>query len=323
MTQAEYQAEYSRQRRQWPFMTAKTMKAIHAAYAEAGRKIADIIRNGELVDGALSFDTQRQVDQAILEGSRAIGDAMRDGIPALLTTGALGYAAIETAYLVDALGDASGKITAAGVEKLFTATSEASVLRSLNTVTDGQIFWSRVPNIAKQYGPDMVNFVRAGINEGLDLAKIAKGVTDYTAYGKIRAAKRWGENLKIGSKALLRRCPETIDYRALRLARSELGRGLQVTAREMGNNNPGCTGFFKWVRINSLDYGCVCPDYAAHEPYAYSDVPSYPHPNCMCIVRPVLKDGNEFRNDLQRWVNGEQNETLDKWYTEKYLPKQF
>ena len=305
-------------------MTAKTMKAIHAAYAEAGRKIADIIRNGELIDGALSFETQRQVDQAILEGSQDIGNAMREGIPALITAGALGYAAIETAYMVDALGDASGKITASGVEKLFASTSEASALRSLNTVgADGRIFWSRVPNVSSHFGDDILAMVRASIDQGRDLGKIAADVNKYIRDGKAGTIHRWGENITPDSKQLLKRVPEHVDYRALRLARSELGRGLQATAKENGRTNPGATGWYDWVRINTIEWDCVCPSNQANGPYEYDNVPGYPHPHCQCIVRAILKNGTDFRNSLQAWVNGGSDIDLDTWYTNRYLPAKF
>jgi hypothetical protein len=323
MTQAEYISEYAKARHQWPFLTAKAMKAIHAAYSEAGRKIADAIRDGELEDGALSFETQQSVDRAILEGSQDIGEAIRDGVPKLLTTASAGYAAIETGYLVASLGDVSGKITADGIGKMFTKVSGDSVLRSLNTVgVDGRIFWGRVPNIAKKFGPDMVTFVRAGINEGIDLGKIAQDVTSYTEKGLIKSAARWGDRLKPGTARFLARCPETIDDRALRLARTELGRGIEATALENGRSNPGSSGFYNWVRVNSVDWGCTCPTNAAKGPYTYDNYPTDRHPNCFCFPQPVMKNGTEFRNELKKWVNGEKNETLDKWYTEKYLSTQ-
>lgn len=323
MTQAEYIAEYAKARRQWPFLTAKAMRAIHAAYAEAGRKIADSIREGELVDGQLSFTTQQAVDRAILEGSAAIGDALRDGVPSLVYSAAGLYAAIEAGFLTDALGEA-GKLTAEGIAKLFAKTSDASVLRSLNTVgADGRIFWSRVPNVSRYFGDDILAMVRAAIDQGRDLGKIAADVNKYIRDGKAGTIHRWGENITPDSKQLLKRVPEHVDYRALRLARSELGRGLQETAKENGRANPGTTGLYDWIRINSIEWGCVCPSNAANGPYEYENVPGYPHPNCSCIVRPVLKNGTDFRNALQAWANGGSDAELDAWYHTKYLPAQF
>jgi len=323
MNKAEYISAYAKARRQWPFLTAKAMKAIHAAYTEAGRKIADAIRDGELADGALSFETQQAVDRAILEGSAAIGEAIREGVPKLLTTAAKGYAAIETGYLVAALGDAAGKITAEGVGKMFEKVSADSVLRSLNTVgADGRIFWGRVPNVSRYFGDDVVNMVRAAINEGRDLGKVAADVNKYIKDGKAGTIHRWGA-IEPDSAKLLKRVPEHVDYRALRLARTELGRGIEATALQNGLTNPGSTGLYDWVRVNSIDWGCTCPTNAANGPYTYDNYPTDRHPNCFCFPRPVMKNGSDFRKELQDWANGEANTGLDSWYTGTYLPAQF
>lgn len=323
MTQSEYQSAYARLRRQWPFLTAKAMKSIKAAYAEAGRKVADAIREGELVDGALSFTTQQAVDRAILEGSAAIGEALRDGVPALVYGAAGLYAAIETEFLTDALGSA-GKLTADGIAKMFSKTSESAVLRSLNTVgADGRIFWGRVPNVSKYFGDDVVNLVRASIDHGRDLGKIASDINKYVKDGKAGTIHRWGDIIEPDSAQLLKRVPEHVDYRALRLARTELGRGIEATNLANGLANPGAIDLFDWVRVNSIDWGCTCPTNQANGPYKAADYPSDRHPNCFCFPRVHLKNGTDFRNDLRAWANGEANADLDAWYQSTYLPAQF
>lgn len=106
------------------------------------------------------------------------------------------------------------------------------------------------------------------------------------------------------------------------LVRSELGRGLQETAKANGPNNPGGSGWYDWVRINVIDWGCNCPSNAANGPYLLENFPPYDHPNCSCVCRQRMKDGNDFRRELEAWVNGEPNADLDRWYVEKYLPGQ-
>jgi len=291
MTASEYVSRYGKERKQWPQLTNATRKKIKAEYIAAAKAIADIIRDGELVNGELSFDTQRKLDQAILEGSRAIGDAMREHIPALLTTAAAGYVAIETAFVADAFSDMTSLVTKDGIEKMFAKVARETVQRSLNMpfytrnkagvmVSDGLVFWSRVPNISKEFGDDVVNLVRAAINEGRDLGKIAADINKYVKDGKTGTIHRWGEVIEPDSKRLLRRVPEQVDYRALRLARSELGRGLQETAKANGPNNPGGSGWYDWVRINVIDWGCACPSNAANGPYQVDNIPQYDHPNC-------------------------------------------
>jgi len=325
MTSQDYISAYAKERKQWPQLTNSTRKKIKAEYIAAGLAIAAIIREGELVNGELSFDTQRKLDQAILEGSQAIVDAMREHIPALLTTAAAGYVAIETAFVADAFRDLTSRVTKDGIEKMFSKTATATVQRALNSplAADGLVFWSRVPNISKEFGDDVVNLVRAAINEGRNIGKIAADINKYVKDGKAGTIHRWGEVIEPDSKRLLKRVPEQVDYRALRLVRSELGRGLQETAKANGPNNPGGSGWYDWVRINVIDWGCACPANAANGPYQYDNIPAYDHPNCMCIVRQRMKDGNDFRRELEAWTRGEPNSDLDRWYSEKYLPGQF
>lgn len=325
MTASEYVSRYAAARKQWPQLTNATRKAIKKAYLKAGQDIADIIRNGELVDGNFTFETKSKIDQAILEGSQAIGDAMRTEIPALLTTAAAGYVVIETAFVADAFRELTERVTKDGIEKMFAKVARETVQRSLNSplAADGLVFWSRVPNISKEFGDDVVNLVRAAINEGRDLGKIAADINKYVKDGKAGTIHRWGEAIEPDSKRLLRRVPEQVDYSALRLARSELGRGLQETAKANGPNNPGGSGLYDWVRINVIDWGCSCPSNAANGPYLLENFPEYGHPNCSCVCRQRMKDGNDFRRDLDAWANGERNADLDRWYRNSYLPGQF
>jgi len=213
LTQSEYVAKYAAARKQWPQLTNATRKKIKAEYIAAGLAIAAIIREGELVNGELSFDTQRRLDQAILEGSQAIGDAMRTEIPSLLTTAAAGYVAIETAFVADAFRDLTERVTKDGIEKMFAKVARETVQKALNSplAADGLVFWSRVPNISKEFGDDVVNLVRAAINEGRDLGKIAADINKYVKDGKAGTIHRWGEVIEPDSKRLLRRVPEHVD----------------------------------------------------------------------------------------------------------------
>lgn len=320
MNQSEYKSAVAGARRQWPKLTAKAMRKIKEAYTKAGSAIADILREGSITNGVLDFETQRKLDQAILEGSADIGRAIREEVPILLAGAAGLLAAIETEVMKDAMGGLSGKITAEGIEKLFTKISERSVITSLNTAWgDGLTFWGRVPNVSRHFGDDVVNLVRAAIDQGRDLGKIAADVNKYIKDGKEATISRWGERIAPDSSQLLKRVPKQVDYRALRLTRSELGRGLMETAKANGLSNPACAGLWDWVRTNSIDWGCNCPENAANSPYTYDNIPPYDHPNDMCILRQRLKDQSKFREDLRAWVNGGQNAELEAWYQNVYL----
>lgn len=320
MNQATYKSAVAGARRQWPKLTAKAMRKIKAAYTRAGKIIADILRDGSITNGVLDFETQRKLDQAILEGSADIGQAIREEVPNLMATAATLSAAIEIEVMKDAMDGLSGKITIDGIEKLFTKVADRSVISSLNTAWgDGFTFWGRVPNVSRYFGDDVVNLVRAAIDQGRDLGKIAADVNKYIKDGREATIHRWGERIAPDSAQLLKRVPKQVDYRALRLARSELGRGLMETAKANGLANPAASGLWDWVRVNVIDWGCNCPSNAANSPYTYDNIPPYDHPNCACVLRPRLKNQTDFQADLKAWMNGGQNTELESWYQRYYL----
>jgi hypothetical protein len=48
---------------------------------------------------------------------------------------------------------------------------------------------------------------------------------------------------------------------------------------------------------------CGCEELAGAGPYTKETIPPYPHPNCDCMVRPRLKDGKEFMQQLLDYVH--------------------
>lgn len=323
MTQAEYQSAYARARKLWPNLTAKTMRKIKSVYREQGRIFASIIASGTITNGTLDQDTQRKLDHALLVASAEVGNVLREEIPALLTTAAAMGVAIETRFLTEAWGTLGPRLSESGIKSMFFRVTEQAITQSLSTGLGGQSFWANVPNVSRYFSDDVVNMVGAALGQGRDVGKIAEDVTKYIKDGKLLTIKRWGEILNSESKELLKRIRfDQVDYRALRLARSELGRGLMETAKANGLANPGGTGWWDWVRFNVIEWGCNCPANAANGPYEYDNIPPYDHPNDQCIIRQRMKDGNTFRNELKRWANGESVPELDEWYRSKYVGNQ-
>lgn len=323
MTANDYAKRYNRARNERPFLTYQAMKRIHSIYREWGMTLAGIIREGDLSNGQLAFDTEADFQRALLEASAAIGDALRKEIPDLIASVAELSVAIETQFMVDAWADLGPKLTAEGLEGMFRLATERAIATSLYTPIGGQSFLSRVPNISKNFSDDVVSLVQAAIAQGRDVGKIASDINVFVKDGKAFTIQRWGEILEPQSAELLRRIKfDKVDYRALRLARTELGRALMETAKVNGLANPGGSGWWDWVRVNAIDWGCACPANAANSPYLFDDIPPYAHPNDMCYIRQRLKDGNLFRDQLKRWSNGESVPEIDAWYRTKYLPAQ-
>ncbi len=326
MTSAEYERAYAKARNTWPKLTAETMRKIRDVYLDSAKKLGEILKSGSLDDKSqITRDMTEQMEAEFQRAARAIQASIIEEVPLLISRGYDGYSKIEVEFMTDALeGIDQGKVTEKGLQNIYVGVNQRLVEITLHRIgQDGYTFAQRAGIAAGKYQPAMNDLIAAGFAQGRDLAKIAEDLTKYVTDGKIKTVKRWGEILEPGSKALLKRVPERVDYRALRIARSELASSLQEGARQNGRINPGAVDEFDWVLMNELHAsGDPCPDLAANSPYAFADVPGYPHPNCECWVRPRLRDAKEFRDDLIRWADGERVPAMDKWYAETYKPAQ-
>jgi hypothetical protein len=157
---------------------------------------------------------------------------------------------------------------------------------------------------------DVKSVVTSGIAMGRDPVKIAQDLAKYTRGGKTALLKSWGPEAKMGDKRL----PEAIDYRAARLVRSEMYASMQNAQALAGLDNPACNGLFDWIlNASRVDWNCICEELAADGPYEYEELPDYPHPNCMCIIQPKLRDHDQFMKDLKAWGDGEDVDYMDEW----------
>ena len=180
---------------------------------------------------------------------------------------------------------------------------------------DGYTYSQRIWNVGIEYQNDIKRLISTDLALNRDLVETAKDLQAYVK-GKPQLAKRWGDLIE-GNKALFRRL-RNVDYRALRLVRSELYASLQSVSALSGAVNPGCSGWYDWIRQSTIDWGCNCPDNAAGSPYMLNDLPGYDHPNCYCIIRPRLRNRKGFVNDLTNWSNGASVDYIDDWYYNYY-----
>jgi hypothetical protein len=149
----------------------------------------------------------------------------------------------------------------------------------------------------------ILDAVHGGISQGRDIKTVAADLMKYVQGGPQVLPGRWGK-LEQGTKEHARRLGKAgIDYRAMRLYRSEKYRQLQEEAVEDGESNPACTGEYDWI---VMDGKCgICGDLGERGPYTADTIPAYPHPNCFCVVEPRLKDDDEFIRQLRDYVRGE------------------
>jgi hypothetical protein len=89
-----------------------------------------------------------------------------------------------------------------------------------------------------------------------------------------------------------------LDYRAIRISRTETAAMLADEQTDIARNSAISTGEMDFVMERGRDaWGCNCEKYAAQSPWKVDDParPEIPvHPNCGCVWRPRLKTDAEM-----------------------------
>lgn len=96
-----------------------------------------------------------------------------------------------------------------------------------------------------------------------------------------------------------------VSYAAMRLGRTELNNAFHTTTQLLYQPQPWVTAM-KWNLSGSHPEGDICDEYAFDShfrnggagEFLKQEVPSKPHPNCLCFTTPVSVDEREFENAL-------------------------
>jgi len=306
VTATEYEKLYIAARGKWPKLVRSVMRELKIVYTDSADKIAAQLRAAAAAGRSqLTLDMLSDLQAQLMSAAEAIAARLQAEVPRMVTEGYAQYAKIDNAMIAELMG---ATVSAAGLASMTVAVNNRLIANLLNrTWQDGYTFSERVFQVGGDYQEQIKRLVASGIAQGRGTIKIAKDIQDYVAKGRGGLPTEYG-NAKFGDVVA-----KKVDWRALRIARSELASSMQASALQQGLNNPASAGLFNWVRINTQIHDCVCPELAAGSPYKAADVPAYPHSNCACAVRPVLKDLNTVAADIARWHNGEHVEYLDQW----------
>ncbi len=351
MTQAEYIRLYKNAHRLSGRVTAQTLKELQKVFIEAGNLAAAQVAATEA--GGLSSLTSGawlQVEQQLKAGADLISRSAMEQIPLGISESYSNYLAVDSKYILDAAKQAGNTlITEAGIANIgigvdFRLLQIQAARITANGYTFSDRVWSPLTTLSKDgvtklptslnadYQFRIKNLILTGEAQGRDNIKIAEDIQVYIKKGKNEVFKpgRYGKLIP-GTGQYARRITRTVDWRALRLIRSELNASLQQSGVLEGVLNPAATAFYDWVKTagNPIDEdgsktnsGLRCIDLDRNSPYEKEEVPSYNHPNCSCHVRPVLQNQNEFVQDLKNWMPGD-GSNLDMWYKNIYLSGQF
>lgn len=326
MTANEFRRLYTEARKKAIRMDQATRNQLLKVYQQAAKEAAEVVARA-IERGASELTVIRwQAIKRQLEANSAalLGQGVEKITYDLVKDTASLFADVNAKLILDCAkkAGATALINNIGMQRMVASVNERVVRSLVSRVwQDGHTFSDRVWGRAgvKEYWLDGIrNTISAGIAQGRDPVKIAKDIQAYTRDGKVALLNRWG-TLERGTQEFAKRLPGRLDWRAVRLVRSELYASLQDSAVLAGEANPGTTGYYDWLLSpNRSHWTCECASNAEGGPYKLDDIPPYPHPNCMCIVRPRLMNLNTFVSDLSRWAKGESVDYLDSWYDTQY-----
>jgi hypothetical protein len=204
--------------------------------------------------------------------------------------------------------------------------SNAAVQRFADMKRNGLTLSDRVWNLSKNMKSEIETIVQNGMKEGKTVEQLSKELRGYlnqpgTLFRKVRNKDTGELELSVAAKKYK---PGQGIYRsayknAIRLARTEIAAAYRRAEWERFQTDPQVTG----IRITlSNNHTCINPRTGKPEPfYDICDelAGDYPksflwtgwHPQCRCIILPILIKESEFRKLIAAEIRGE-----------KYEPKQ-
>ena len=302
MTNADYYSELAVLRRKLSTMTLEQRSNLLRVYKTAADQAAEVLKS-TLAKGysTLTSDRWRQIELQLRDGAQLIGDATDSAVKSSLTTALNNFADIDKEYITSAVERAGMTIT--GLTSIYTGINNKVISAVTTSVYNGVSYSERVwggTGVSGDWLSKVKSLVTAGTAQGLDPVKIAKSLQEYVR-GGVGTIGRWGKLVPGASDYVRRMGSAGVDYRALRIVRSELYRGIQSAQVEAGEINPACTGLYDWISHN----GCpVCDALMQAGPYKKDDIPDYAHPNCSCVLVEHLYTRDEFMSMLKDYDTG-------------------
>ena len=185
----------------------------------------------------------------------------------------------------------------------------------INNITSGNLYkdqfgadWNFSKRIWGDYRSakgELASIVTNGMLQGKSCYDIAK---DLEKYVMPNAQKPWDWSKVYPG------CRKKIDYNAQRLARTMISHSYQQSLVEMSKNNPFASGI-EWRSALIEHRTCELCMQRHGQIFPVNELP-LDHPNGLCTYLMVFsKSKKEIADDLVNWVNGEENEALDKYAT--------
>jgi hypothetical protein len=330
MTNDEYYRLLKITRQRFGILSIKTMKELKLSYLQAAeiaaRAMVDCKYTGK---SELTIAQWKAIEARLQDGADLISRAVEEKSYKLIRDSHKAILSIDSQYIIDAAKESNltDKIKTEQLAEFGASINDRLIIdMAKRQGSDGYTFSERVWNgvnkldlptgINGDYTFRIKNLIQVGTLQGRDGVKIGLDIMKYVDSGKdaVFKAGRYGKLIP-GTAEYKRRIPQEVDWRALRLVRSEQYMSIQAAAIEQAKFNPASSGKVNWVINKASKHACNCPELAAASPYDIDKIPYYPHPSCMCVIEQVLIDHDQFMKDIKNWANGTgEVGYMDKWY---------
>lgn len=195
-----------------------------------------------------------------------------------------------------------------GLELTFRGMFAKIPKKSMNEIIFGKAYKDRaglserIWAYTKCFDKDIDYIIAEGIANKKSIYEVAK---DLEIYVNPNAKKEW-DWCKVYPKT-----NKKIDYNAQRLARTSINHAYQMAQKRSCKKNPYIEGI-QWLSSNSHRTCDLCNSRNG-QIYTVNNLP-LDHPNGLCTTVPVINMSfDEIGEELRSWVDGKENEKLDKW----------
>lgn len=286
-------------------LNSQQQKAIFQAYYDAGKQL---VKGYKTAKGPatqalyasyikkIANETERIIQAYALKGA-----AVSPEMEKLIMLKAFQIAGLDTTLLNDTFDNAIGKLGLWSVK---------NVIRG-GIYKDGAGLSTRIWGAATKAGNDVQKLIAAGLAQDMSAAKLSKLLE---AYVNPSVRRTWDMD-KI--KSILgdgyATWNKSVEYNALRLARTTLSHTATMSMRQAKMVNPYATKI-RWHSVHAAGRTCeICKEMDGN--IYDTDKCPFDHPNGLCYqTHEMEKSLNAIADELADWCKGGRNDMLDNWW---------
>ena len=264
------------------YKKSRSETATKALYASYTKKIAD--------------ETEKIIMEYALEGAKIAPE-----VETLIVSKAFQMAGLDTSLVNDVFENLVGKLGMESVKNIVAG----------RIYQDGVGLSARIWQASAMSSNSIQEVIAAGLAQDMGAAKLSELLKDYV---NPTARKTWSNDkirsiLGDGYAAW----NKSLEYNALRLARTTLAHTATMSMRQVQKVNPYAKKIM-WHSVHAAGRTCsICEDMDG-KIYDIDKCP-FDHPNGMCYqTHEFEKSLNEMADELAAWCKGEPNPMLDEWW---------